>query len=370
LAPIVNQTSLFRQTEIMQDHSFPANSLTVTATRFPVSRAFESPLQSALPENDHAGWAIVYDAHASIQNRHPIVWATAGAQACTTFIRSAAKPFQALPLLDFFGDDVPQSFRLSSEDLAIACASHTGSQAHIDRVTVLLSKASLTADSLNCGPDWPGDRAMRQAVQGRGGMKEKLYNNCSGKHAGMLFCCQRNGWPVQDYLDPTHPLQRRIVEGIQQWSGISDIPLAVDGCGAPVFYLPLAAMARLYACLGAESALAPLREAMLAYPVLVGGEGRVDIVIMQASQGRLLAKVGADGVLCVAYPEQGLGLALKIADGSATVRNMTLVHLLKSLDWLDATAWEDHRLAPHRDTNRLNTLRQVIGDYRIQGLKE
>lgn len=354
----------------MQDHSFPANSLTVTATRFPVFRAFESPLQSVLPENYHAGWAIVYDANASTQNRNPIVWATPGAEDCTTFIRSAAKPFQALPLLDFIGSDVPGAFRLSLNDLAIACASHTGSQEHIDRVMALLAKASLTTDSLGCGPDWPGDRAMRQAIQAQGGSPEKLYNNCSGKHAGMLFCCQRNGWPVNDYLDPTHPLQRRILEGVQQWSGVSEIPLAVDGCGAPVFYLPLVAMARLYACLGSDPALAPLREAMLAYPILVGGEGRVDTAIMQASQGRLLAKVGADGVLCVAYPERALGLALKIADGSTSIRNMTLVHLLRSLNWLDAAAWDDSRLATHRNINRLNTLGQVIGDYRFQGLKQ
>ena len=343
----------------MQTPYFLGHSLAITATRFPVS----GDSQNVLAENYHAAWAVVCDWQGKP------VWSTCDALEMTTFIRSAAKPFQALPLLDFCEEQKGEkSGLLSSEDLAIACASHSASHRHVHCVEVLLGKAGFTPDALQCGADWPGDMASRRALQAQGRMPEKIHNNCSGKHAGMLFCCRQNGWDSARYLDAEHPLQQRILDGVKHWGELTDIPLAVDGCGAPVFYLPLVTMARLYTYLGYENTFKPLRDAMLMYPDLVGGEGRVDTSIMQASRGSLLAKVGADGVLCVSFSERGQGLALKVADGSASIRNLALVHLLRALGWLDDVAWEDSRLAAYRENRRFNTLGQVIGDYRMDGL--
>lgn len=338
----------------------------VTATRYTLSERRLEPMEcqasngniaEGLIENRHIGWAVVSD------HRQAIPYSTPAAEEIATFFRSAAKPFQALPLL---GEVCREG--LSSEDLAIACASHSASQQHIERVESLLAKAGLDASSLQCGPAEPGDDVMRRALRASGLPSGAIYNNCSGKHAGMLLCCRRQGWDMSRYLQPDHPLQQVILRALRHWGGVEEIPLAVDGCGAPVFYLSLPVMARLYACLGVENALSPLRDAMLAHPELVGGEGRVDTVIMQVSRNRLLAKVGADGVLCASRPETGHGLALKIADGSPSVRNLAFVHFLRALGWLDDAAWKDLRLAPHRETRRYNTLGQIIGEYRVHHL--
>jgi L-asparaginase II len=347
-------------------HLACSEPILVTAVRYEISdrrivpqgsRSPENPVTAGLVENRHIGWAIVSD------SRQTILYSTPGAQAIATFFRSAAKPFQAFPLLE-----TGYLESLSSEDLAIACASHSASQEHVDQVEHLLDKAGLDASALQCGPDEPGDGVMRRALRASGFSPGKIHNNCSGKHAGMLLCCRAHGWDASRYLQPDHPLQQRILRVLRHWGGVAEIPLAVDGCGAPVFYLPLATMARLYACLGAEDAFSPLREAMLAHPELVGGEGRVDTAIMQASRGHLLAKVGADGVLCASHPGTGQGLALKIADGSASVRNLALVHLLRALGWLDDAAWDDPRLAPHREHRRFNTLGQAVGEYQVHYL--
>jgi L-asparaginase len=192
-----------------------------------------------------------------------------------------------------------------------------------------------------------------------------IHNNCSGKHAGMLFYCSKHNLDTATYLSPEHPLQQRIVEGLKRFSGLHDIPLAIDGCGAPVFYLPLGAMATLYAQLGTHEVFIPIRQAMTNYPELIGGEGRVDTVLMQISQGELLAKVGADGVMCVSHTGKSQGLALKMADGSNEVRNIAIVSILRRLGWINDAAWGDKRLQPYQDLNRLNTQNKVIGSYEI-----
>jgi L-asparaginase len=328
--------------------SSQSEEVLVTQTRFSVEK------QMSLIENQHLGWAVWSNAAGTETSCTP------GAEHIATFIRSAAKPFQALPLVL-----TGASQALSSETLAISCASHTGTEVHIRLVEALLKQSDLKVSDLQCGADWPVDGLRRRALRQAGEPANAIYHNCSGKHAGMLFCCRQNGWPIENYLDAEHPLQRMIVENLQKLTGLTEIPLAVDGCGAPVFYLPLPVMARLYASLGSEPLFAPLREAMLAHPELVGGPGRVDTAIMQASGGKILAKVGADGVLCVANPNSQQGLALKIADGSAAIRNFALVEILVTLGWLSAQEAKDPRLSEHREARRLNSQRKTIGETRL-----
>ena len=209
------------------------------------------------------------------------------------FVRSAAKPLQALPLVPY---GLPQ------EELAIACASHEARPDQLVAVRALLARADASTDDLECGAEH-GSR---------------LRHNCSGKHAGFLFLCCVRGWETEGYRLPAHPLQQEIRALVAEWIGRPQetIATAVDGCGVPTFALTLAEMARLFADLArGESADArSVVEAMIAHPDLVGGPHAVDTRVMRALPGAV-AKRGAEGVICVGLPD-GAGVALKVEDGA------------------------------------------------------
>ncbi len=212
------------------------------------------------------------------------------------FLRSSAKPVQAVPLAEAYAD-------LPDEELAIACASHQAEPAQLDAVRALLDRAGATADDLENG------------VQ-EGRPEGRLGHNCSGKHAGMLAACRANGWPFAGYRLPDHPLQVRIRELIGGDDGI-----AVDGCGVPTFAVPLARAAALLTDVPERIAAA-----MRACPELVGGQGADDTDLMRALPG-WIAKRGAEGLFCAAGPT-GAGIALKVEDGSLRAIRPALGHLL------------------------------------------
>ena len=334
-------------------HQHPEiEQILVTATRFSHPGPDGKHPLPELIENRHWGWLLVGNSH------QDVLYCTPGATQTATFFRSAAKPFQALPLVE-----AGYHTLLTQEELAIACASHTGSPQHLRLVRSILAKADFPESALQCGPHMPIDSESQAKLTQKQQPPTAIYNNCSGKHAGMLFYCRQAGLDPATYLEPSHPLQQRILAGLKHWGDMSDIPTAVDGCGAPVFYLPLHRMALLFARLGSTPELAPIQEAMIAHPAIIGGEGRVDTVIMQVSQGKLLAKVGADGVLCVSRIGQHEGLALKIADGATDIRNLALVEILIRLGWLDKGAANTPELAPYRNLQRSNTQEKSIGEY-------
>ncbi len=338
--------------------SFSLNEqVLVTANRFLVDAAGQrGPECESLIENQHLGWFIV----ANCQGH--ILYSTPGAVDVATFFRSSAKPFQALPLVNrgFYRE-------LTVQELALTCASHVASAEHLQIAAGLLQKAGLSEAALQCGPHAPLDAQMSARLLQTGEVPTALFNNCSGKHAGMLYYCFRAGEDPSTYLEPSHPLQVEIRQQIRYWGGVSsDLPLAIDGCGAPIAYLPLLSMARLYAHLGSSAEFLPLRQAMTQYPVLVGGIGRVDTTLMQITEGRLLAKVGADGVLCVARVNQQEGLALKLADGTTDVRDLALVQLLLRLGWLSEREASDPRLKPFLEKKqRRNTQGKTVGEYQL-----
>lgn len=327
----------------------------VTAHRFTASKSTDELSQGeSIIENRHLGWVVISHRHQGL------LYSTPGADEIATFFRSSAKPFQAFPLI------TSGLYRqLTEPELALTCASHVGSHKHIELARSIFKKAALPETSLQCGPHAPADAAILEYLRQSEKTPTAIHNNCSGKHAGMLFYCQKLGLDPKSYLDFEHPLQQSILQAIKEWGQIQDIPTALDGCGAPVFYLPLQTMALLYAHLGSAPEFAPLKQAMIHHPEIVGGDGRVDTVIMQASQGKLLAKVGADGVLCVSRIDTDEGLALKIADGSEPVRNMTIVEILSRLGWLDETMCQDSRLAPFQDQLRFNTQDKAVGEYQV-----
>jgi L-asparaginase II len=209
------------------------------------------------------------------------------------YVRSSAKPLQALPLVAY---DLPQ------EELAIACASHEARPDQLVAVRALLERAGVATDDLECGAEH-GSR---------------LRHNCSGKHAGFLFLCRARGWDTEGYRLPEHPLQRELRALVAATVGRPQegIPTAVDGCGVPTFALTLTEMARMFADFsrGEPEGMATVTSAMIAYPELVGGPQAVDTLVMRALPGAV-AKRGAEGLLCAGLPD-GTGVAFKVEDGA------------------------------------------------------
>ena len=221
------------------------------------------------------------------------VVAEAGDTALSTSLRSAAKPIQAQPLARARED-------LGDADLAIASASHFGTEMHVEAVRTLLRKTGGTETELECG-----------LQDGR--PPEPIYHNCSGKHAGMIAVCHASGWPVPGYRLPDHPLQQELLEEVATAAELdpTEIPTATDGCGVVCFALPLERAAAAFAGV-AQTRIAG---AMRARPELIGGEGATDTELMRTLPG-WIAKGGAEGLLCAASPD-GLGVALKTADGNS-----------------------------------------------------
>ena len=258
--------------------------------------------------------------------------ASAGDPSLVSFWRSAAKPFQALPLLE---DGAADALAITPAELALACASHSSEPRHLAVAEGLLRRIGATTADLACGPHPPLAAAVAERVIREGIALTPLWSNCSGKHAGMLALARHHGWPLAGYVRPDHPVQRRILGAVAHWTGVPSarIGTATDGCTAVTFALPLGAMATAWARLGrsAEPGPARLRAAMAAHPELVAGSGRLCTELMAATRGRVLAKVGAAGIYCAAVPELGLGIALKVGDGDSDSASVALLAVLEVL---------------------------------------
>lgn len=265
--------------------------------------------------------------------------AEAGDPHAVTFWRSCAKPFQVLPLLRDGGFD---RARWGDNELALACGSHGGEPEHVALAASMLNDLGLEEGDLACGPQEPlasrGARALRDA----GLRPTRLHNNCSGKHAAMLARTVACNYAAAGYEREEHPVQRACTREVARWTGVAegDLVTAVDGCGVVVYGLPLAAMARAYARL-ADAARAgddePARvlHAMRTRPFLVGGTDRFDTVLSEATDGRVVAKVGAEGVHSVAVIDENLGITIKVADGSARAQYPAVLRALQQLGVLD-----------------------------------
>lgn len=239
------------------------------------------------------------------------VVATAGDPELVTFLRSAAKPFQALELVRARDD-------LEETDIAIASASHRAEPAQIEAVRALLAKAGLTEDALECGP---------QAGRPPG----RVYHNCSGKHAGMLAACTARGWPTKGYRLPDHPMQRANQADVAAAAGVSEDALraATDGCGVVTWALPLQQVATMFSRLGQSEEGARIAATMRARPELIGGEGSVDTDLMRVLPG-FAAKGGAEGLFGAAGSD-GFGVALKAEDGAFRAIKPALAAFLEPL---------------------------------------
>ncbi len=244
----------------------------------------------------------------------------------STFWRSAAKPFQALPLA---ADGVAERFCLGAEELALACASHSSEPRHLEIGRRFLELIGCTEQDLACGPHVPLGPAVAAEVARTGTVVTPVWSNCSGKHAGMLAFARHHDWPTSGYERAGHPVQQRMTAEVAKWSGVDldRIGLGIDGCTVVCFALPLTGMAYAYARFGTstDAAASRIRAAMTAHPWLVAGTGRLCTELMEAAAGQVIAKIGAEGVYSAALPGLGLGIALKIESGDMRAASVALV---------------------------------------------
>jgi L-asparaginase II len=286
-----------------------------------------------------------------------------------TVLRSAAKPFQALPLLL---DGAAERFGVSNEELALACASHNSERSQVAIVAGWLERIGCEESDLACGPHPPLSTEL--AVRGPEtpapdpAPPSPLASNCSGKHTGMLALARHHGWPTAGYNAAGHPVQDRILEVMSEYADLDPerIGQAVDGCTAVTFALPLRNMARSFARLVASRDPAPKRvvQAMVSRPDLVAGHGRLCTDLMAAYPGLVLAKVGADGVYGAALIDQGLGIALKVEDGNWRACNVALVAVLEQLGLAPPPS---QVLARYATVPVRSTRRQDVGVMRAEG---
>jgi len=285
--------------------------------------------RGGLKESLHRGVIVVVDATGRV------VTALGDAQT-VVFLRSTAKPLQALPVIESGAAD---RFGLGPAELAVMCGSLNGQDYQVAAVSSILDKIGLSVEALDCGVHAPSHRPTAAALAKAGQKPTALHNNCAGKHAAMLTLCVHFGWVPAGYVQTDHPVQRLILSRVAQATDTPEerIGLGIDGCGVPVFALPLANLALSYARLaqaaasGAPVAEARVMSAALAHPEMIAGDERICTEAMRAGKGRFLAKTGAEGTYALALPESGWGVGIWLEDGHARGVNPTVIETLVQL---------------------------------------
>lgn len=305
----------------------------------------------------------VHTGHICIIDGDGNVIAAFGDPFAIAFVRSAAKAFQFIPCITSGAAD---EFGFNDEDVALAVASHSGEPRHVEIAERMLRKPGFSEGDLKCGAHLPFNEAEANRMIAAGERPTQLHNNCSGKHAAMLAFAKHIGADPATYDSPENRIQKRILRCVAELAEVPDDSIAtgVDGCAAPNFALPVAAMAKSFVNLirpqkfhaSIQSACRRVVDSMIAYPELIGGSDRLDTLLMQAAPGRLISKVGAEGIwLCAVQPgdrwPSGLGIALKIADGNDhRARPVVAIDLLRQLGVL--AEYDLAELSPMPITNR------------------
>ncbi len=333
------------------------------------SNVLAKVVRSETLESVHRGHLIIVDGNGE-------TLAKIGNPETVTFLRSSAKPFQVLPFLLSGG---AEHFGLTNDEIALACGSHSGESFHVETAAKMLEKCGLSEKDLRCGSHLPFNESVANAMIRANNLPNQLHNNCSGKHAAMLAFAKFIGADLTNYEDFNHPIQQQILETVKQFCEYDDIKLAVDGCAAPNFAMPISAMAKGFAKLvfppqsfdeKLKNACDRIVSAMMNFPQNVGGTERLDTLIMQESRGKIICKIGAEGVwLAGILPSEkyktGLGIAFKIEDGDdKRARAVVAIELLRQLELLDNTQLA--RLSPMEMTNRRgDVVGQIETDFKM-----
>ncbi len=283
-------------------------------------------LRGGFVESVHRGAGVVCDADGGVL----LAFGDVGR---AVFARSAVKPIQALPWVESGAAD-----GFTGEELALACASHSGEAKHVATAAAMLAKAGLDERALACGARWPMGAEATRALARAGGAPGPLHNDCSGKHAGFLCLACAQGWTVEGYETAAHSVQRGVKAALEDVCGVrlDDADAALDGCSIPAYALPLKSLAHGFARLATGRGLAPKRggaarrllAAMAANPFHVAGTERFDTRAMTLLEGRAVVKTGAEGVYCATIPDAGLGFAVKIDDGATRAAEVAVAALL------------------------------------------
>lgn len=321
---------------------------------------------------------VVVTRGANIESRHRVhaaavgpgdkVVAVARDPSLVTMWRSCSKLFQVMPLLSSGGFD---SLGWGEEELVLACASHGGEPEHIAIVSRMLDSIGREEGDLACGPHEPLSARGAKLARESGRPFSRLMNNCSGKHAAMLARAHTAGWPTHGYERADHSVQRGCLAEVATWSSvpIDDMPIAVDGCGVTVMALPLAAMALAYSRWGqaaevGDELASRTAAAIRTYPFLLAGTERFDTVLLEETGGRVISKVGAEGVHSITVPSMGLGLAVKVEDGALRAQHIAVLRALQLLEVLPAELTP--RLAEWAVKPLRNTRGEVVGEVRAE----
>jgi L-asparaginase II len=292
------------------------------AETFTVADAVELAVveRSGFVESRHAGSAVVLNADGGLLR-------ALGDVTTPVFPRSSMKPFQAIAVM-------ASGVTLRGEDAAVATASHSGTEKHADLARGLLARAGIPETALACPAAWPDDTASRDVLVRLGAGKAPIYMNCSGKHSAMLLACATNGWPLEGYLEAEHPLQKRILDVVERFTGERPVASGVDGCGAPVHALSLTGLARGIARIATSKSNSPfaiyreagfLAEAVRENGWVIAGPGMPDTIVIDRMG--LFIKSGAEGIM-VASAANGTTVALKILDGNLRAATIVALSLL------------------------------------------
>jgi L-asparaginase II len=336
----------------------------------PVAESLVQVIRGGITESRHRGHVVAVEPDGKIV-------ASLGTPDAVTFLRSSAKPHQAIPLV---ASGAAARFGFTEKEIALACASHSGEEIHTETAAQMLKKIGLEPAVLKCGTHEPFSPEVSRRLREKAEEPNVLHNNCSGKHVGMLAVALHVGAPTDTYESPDNPVQLVIGRTISQFSGIplEDIAVGVDGCSVPTFGITVKAMALMYARLVSappefddrtRKSCGKIVSAMTSYPEIIGGTvDRLDTEMMRAAKGRLISKVGAEGVYtvgilpCKEWP-RGLGLALKIEDGDDhRARPTVVIESLRQLGVLKGDSLEavsDYASFPVRSRRQ-----EVVGEVR------
>lgn len=308
-------------------------------------------------ESKHTGHAVVVDGAGEIVH----AW---GDPHFVTYPRSSAKMIQALPMVE---SGIADKAGLSTEQLALSCASHSGAAIHTSRVQRWLADLDLDDSAFNCGPQWPADVPARDGLIKGDASPCKYHNNCSGKHCGFLTVVKANGWGPE-YVAADHPLQVGIQQTFEEVTDMASQGWGIDGCSAPNHATSIYAMANAMAKFANAvegdargTAMVRLRNAMMEHPELIANEDRACTHLMRAARGKLAVKTGAEGFFIAILPELKLGVALKVTCGTTRASECAMAAILCKLGVLDA---DDPAVKAYRNPDLKNFAGLITGDMR------
>ena len=312
-------------------------------------------------ESDHRGAIAICDTGGALKS----AW---GDVETPVFARSAFKSLQALPLVE---TGAANAFSVTDEELALACASHSGEAMHTERVQAWLRRLDCADHDLACGPHAPFHEPTSKDMVRNGLEPCRVHNNCSGKHTGFLTLARHLKAPIQAYENPQHPVQKLVRQAIAEMCGTApdSMPIGIDGCAAPNYALPLKNLALAMAKMGTRAGLSAdranaasrLMQAWRKHPRLMSGTGRACGDLIEASNGTTVVKTGAEAVFLASIPEQGLGIALKIDDGGTRAAETAMARILVLLGAADAS---NPLIAKHMNPSIKNWRGDLVGERR------